>query len=110
MTTDPEDTCRVYAVDGKPVAVHGGQPLDAPGKAALEELVRAVGAHVAKTDPHLGVRQELAMACLAAMRCIPDGRIQLDGHCTISDGAQVKARLKAAVKAARDALTPDRPT
>lgn len=52
--------------------------------------------------PDLGVIQELIMAGLAATRAIPDGEVR--GGCTVQDGAKVKARLKAAIRAARTAL------
>ncbi|RSD21984.1 hypothetical protein [Amycolatopsis eburnea] len=98
-----DDTCRAYDVDGEPVRVHGGQPLDDAGQAALGEVVRAAKEKLATEDPHLAVRQELVMAGLAAIRCIPDGEIHTK-HCTIHNGAQVKARLRAAITAARTAL------
>lgn len=99
-----DDTCRVYDVDGEPVRVHGGKPLDEAGQAALGEIVRAATAKVERENPNLGVIQELIMAGLAACRAIPDGEVR--GGCTIQDGAKVKARLKAAIAAARDALKP----
>lgn len=102
------DTCRPVriAVDGQEeiVRVHGPVPMDEQDRAALAALVAATRRHVEATKPHLGVQQELIMACLAAVRCIPDGEVR--GGCTISDGAKVKARLKAAVASANDALTP----
>lgn len=101
-----EDTCRAYDVDGEPVRVHGGKPLDEAGQAALGEIVRAATAKLAAEHPNLGVTQELIMAGLAATRCIPDGEVR--GGCTVQDGAKVKARLKAAIGAARDALGTER--
>jgi hypothetical protein len=101
-----EDTCRAYDVDGETIRVHGAKPLDEARQAALGEIVRAATAKVAVEDPNLGVRQALIMAGLAALRCIPDGEIRTR-FCTIHDGAKVKARLKAAITAARDALTPE---
>lgn len=98
-----DDTCRAYDVDGETVRVHGGKPLDEAGQAALGEIVRAATAKLAAENPNLGVAQELIMAGLAALRCIPDGEIRTRG-CTIHDGAKVKARLQAAIAAARDAL------
>jgi uncharacterized protein (DUF433 family) len=102
------DTCRPVqvTVDGQEeiVRVHGAEPMDEQDRAALAELVAATRRHVQSTKPHLGVQQELIMACLAAMRCIPDGEVRRG--CTVTDGAKVKARLKAAVTAAREALTP----
>lgn len=97
-----EDTCRVYDVDGEPVLVHGGEPLSEAGRAALGEVVRAAKAKLDAEHPNLGVIQELIMAGLAATRAIPDGEVR--GGCTVQDGAKVKARLKAAIKAARTAL------
>jgi len=97
-----EDSCRAYDVDGATVRVHGGKPLDEAGQAALGEIVRAATAKLAAEHPNLGVTQELIMASLAANRAIPDGEVR--GGCTVQDGAKVKARLKAAVRAAREAL------
>lgn len=99
---EPEDSCRVYDVDGEPVRVHGAEPMSEAGQAALGDLVRAATAKVEAEHPHLGVIQELIMAGMAATRAIPDGEVR--GGCTVQDGAKVKARLKAAIKAARTAL------
>jgi hypothetical protein len=101
-----EDTCRAYDVDGETVRVHGGKPLDEAGQAALGDIVRAATAKLAGEHPNLGVTQELIMAGLAANRAIHDGEVR--GGCTIQDGAKVKARLKAAIGAARDALGSER--
>lgn len=103
--TEPEDTCRVYHVDGEPIRVHGAEPMDEVGRAALGEVVRAATAKLERENPNLGVIQELIMAGLAACRAIPDGEVR--GGCTIQNGAKVKARLKAAIAAAREALTPE---
>ena len=97
-----EDTCRVYDVNGEPIRVHGGEPLTEAGRAALEEVIRAATAKVEAEHPNLGVIQELIMAGLAACRAIPDCEVR--GGCTVQDGAKVKARLKAAIAAARTAL------
>jgi len=97
-----EDSCRAYEVDGEIVRVAGGKPLDEAGQAALGEIVRAASAKVAAEHPNLGVVQELIMAGLAANRAIHDGEVR--GGCTVQDGAKVKARLKAAISAAREAL------
>jgi hypothetical protein len=40
------------------------------------------------------VRQLMTLPVLAALRCIPDGRIQKG--CVISDGAQARERLRLA--------------
>lgn len=98
-----DDTCRAYDVDGETVRVHGGKPLDEAGQAALGEIVRAATTKLAAEHPNLGITQELIMAGLAALRCIPDGEINTR-FCTVHDGAKVKARLKAAIAAARTAL------
>ena len=103
LVTD-DDTCRAYDVDGETIRVHGGKPLDEAGQAALAEIVRAVAKKVEVEHPNLGVIQELIMAGLAAMRCIPDDQTRTPFGTT--DGTKVKARLKAAIAAARDALTP----
>ena len=100
-----DDTCRGYDVEGELVRVHGGKELDEAGRAALDEIVRAARERLAEMDPNYAIAQELIMAGLAAMRCIPDGEVR--GGCTIQDGAKVKARLKAAIGAARDALKPE---
>lgn len=97
-----DDTCRAYDVDGETIRVRGGEPMDETGQAALGEIVRAATAKVEAEHPHLGVIQELIMAGLAACRAIPDGEVR--GGCTVQDGAKVKARLKAAIRAARTAL------
>ena len=102
-TRQEDDICRAYEVDGEIVRVHGGRPLDETGQAALGEIVRAASAKVAAEHPNLGVIQELIMAGLAANRAISDGEVR--GGCTIQDGAKVKARLKAAIGAAREALS-----
>lgn len=102
-----DDTCRGYDIDGETIRVHGGEPLTEVGRAALGDIVRAATAKVEAEHPHLAVIQELIMAGLAATRAIPDGEVR--GGCTVQDGAKVKARLKAAIAAARDALTPESP-
>lgn len=90
------DDCRAYEVDGEPVRVHGGGPLDEAGQEALGAIVHAAKAKLADIDPHLGIRQELMLAGMAAARCLQD--------------AELKARLRAALIAARDALTPPKET
>lgn len=97
-----DDTCRVYDVDGEPVRVLGVEPLTETGQAALGEIVRAAKDKLDAEHPNLAVIQELIMAGLAATRAIPDGEVR--GGCTVQDGAKVKARLKAAIRAARTAL------
>lgn len=97
-----DDTCRVYDVNGEPIRVHGGEPLDETGQQHLAAIVRAATAKVEAENPNLAVIQELIMAGLAATRAIPDGEVR--GGCTVQDGAKVKARLKAAIAAARTAL------
>lgn len=101
------DECRWYDVDGEPVRVHGGRPLSAEGRAALSDIVRAAQLRMERTDPHLAVRQELVQAALAAARCIPNG--PLEGRFGPEDGTAVKARLRAAVAAARAVLGPQAP-
>jgi hypothetical protein len=103
----PDDSCREYDVDGEPVRVHGGKQLDDAGQAALGEVVRAARERLAEVDPNYAIAQELIMAGLAAMRAIPDGEVR--GRCTVQDGAKVKARLKAAIAAARGALKSEAP-
>lgn len=98
-----DETCRTYDVDGQPVSVRGGKPLDEQDQAALAELVRAARRHVAATDPHGGVIQELIAAARLAAACIPDGtiRTRILGE---RDSAEVRQRLKDAVTAARAVL------
>lgn len=103
----PDDTCRAYEVDGEIVRVHGGKALDEAGQAALGEIVRAATAKLAATDPNLGVRQELIAAGMAARRCIPDEH--LIGSRGVISGTDVKARLKAAIDVAVEALKPEVP-
>jgi hypothetical protein len=98
----PDDSCREYDIDGEPVRVHGGKPLHETSQAALAEVVRAATSKLKEMEPNYAIAQELIMAGLAAMRCIPDGEVR--GGCTVQDGAKVKARLKAAIRAARTAL------
>ena len=100
-----DDTCRAYEVDGETIRVHGGKPLDEAGQVALGDIVRAATAKMEAEHPNLGVIQELIMAGMAAMRCIPDGQTQSAFGTT--DGTKVKARLKAAIQAAREALIPE---
>lgn len=91
----PELTpCRLerVVVDGEEqmVRVHGDEPMDDLDRAALTELVSASRAYAAANDEHMGVRQELAGAWMAAARSMPE--------------SAEKTRLRAAVKAALQAL------
>jgi uncharacterized protein (DUF433 family) len=101
------DSCRpvdvVVGGQEETVVVHGREPLDEQGRAALAELVVAARRRAETKDPHAGVRQELVGAARLARWCIPDGtvRTRFGEH----DGAEVKARLRAAVTAAREALS-----
>lgn len=98
----PVEACRAYQVDGQPVVVRGPRPLDQQDQVALTELARAANAHMELHHPHGGVLQELVAATRQAAWCIPDDLI-----ITISgprQGTDIKARLKAAVQAAREAL------
>lgn len=101
-----DDTCRGYEVDGEPVRVHGGAPLSEEGEAALAEVVRAAKRFMAKEHPHAGVIQELVAAAQHASWCIPEGLVQSRGRNRLMDSFEVRMRLKAAVRAAREALTP----
>lgn len=103
------DECRPVpvTVDGQEeiIIVRGSMPPSPEDLAAMGEVVSAVRKRMEAENPNLAVIQELIMACLAANRCIPDGEVRRG--CTITNGAAVKARLKAAVQAARVALTPE---
>ena len=101
----PDDTCRIYDVDGEPIRVRGSEPLDEAGKAALGEIVRAASAKLAAEDPNLGVRQELIAAGMLARHVIADEPYISSSRGVIS-GSTVKARLKAAIDAAVEALKP----
>lgn len=101
-----DETCRAYEVDGEPVRVHGGAPLTDEGQAALAEVVRAAKQHMAEKHPHAGVIQELVSAAQHASWCIPEGLVQSRGRNRLMDSFEVRMRLKAAVQAARVALTP----
>lgn len=98
-----DETCRQYEVDGEPVVVRGGKPLDEQDQAALAELVHAAKEHVARVNPHGDVVQELIAAVRLAVACIPDGMIRTD-FLGGRDGAEVKQRLKDAAAAVRAAL------
>lgn len=101
-----DETCRAYEVDGEPVRVHGGAPLTEEGQAALGEVVRAAKKFIAEKHPNAGVIQDLVAAAQAAAWCIADGMVPSHGRYLLQDGSGVKAQLKAAVAAAREALTP----
>lgn len=89
--------CRLerVVVDGEEqvVRVHGDEPMDDLDRAALAEVVSASLAYAAQ-DEHMGVRQELAGAWMAAARSMPE--------------SPEKTRLRAAVKSARQALNAHR--
>lgn len=93
-----ENSCHpeVVVVDGQQEVVHvgGREPMTDQDRAALAELVDAARRYTAACDPHIGTRQELAMAWMQAAARIPDG--------------PEKDRLRAAIRAAQQALTPDR--
>lgn len=101
-----DETCRGYEVDGEPVRVHGGAPLSKEGQDALAEVVRAAKRVMAEDHPHADVIQELIAAARVAGWCIPDGMVPSRGRYPLVDGFEVRTRLKAAVQAAREALTP----
>jgi DNA-binding protein YbaB len=88
------DACRVetVTVDGQKevVRVRGAEPMTDLDRAMFAELVAAARAHVAKHDEHIGVRQELARAWMGVASRIPN--------------SPEKERLRAAVKAAQQAL------
>lgn len=105
--TEPEDTCRGYEVDGETIRVRGGEALDETGVAALGEIVGAATAKLAAEDPNLGVRQELIAAGMLARRSIPDEPLIFSRG--VISGTTVKARLKAAIDAAIEALKPEVP-
>jgi uncharacterized protein (DUF433 family) len=88
-----EDACRAVeaTVDGRPevVRVRGAEPMTDLDRAMFAELVAATRAYAAE-DEHMAVRQELAMAWMTAAARIPEG--------------PEKTRLRAAVKAAQEAL------
>lgn len=90
-----EDTCRteIVSVDGRQEAirVRGREPMTDLDREMFAEMVAAARRHAAE-DEHMGVRQELAMAWMGAAVSIPNG--------------PEKTRLRAAVKAAKEALTP----
>lgn len=103
--TEPEDTCRVYDVNGEPIRVHGAEPLDEVGQQYLAAIVRAATAKVEAEDPNLGVRQELIAAGMLARRSIPDEPLIFSRG--VISGTTVKTRLKAAIDAAVEALKPE---
>lgn len=105
---DPEDTCRVYDVDGETIRVHGGEPMSEAGQTALGEIVRAAKAKLDAEDPNLGVRQELIAAGMLARWGIPDEPL-IGRRGGVTSGATIKARLKAAIDAAVEALKPEAP-
>lgn len=98
-----DEICRGYEVEGEPVVVRGGAPLDEQGQAGLAEVVHAAKAHSDRTNPHGGVIQELHAAVRLAVHCIPDGTVRAD-YLGGRDGAVVKQRLKDAAAAVRAAL------
>ncbi len=101
-----DETCRGYEVDGETVRVHGDEPLSEEGQGALAEVVRAAKRLMAEEHPHAGVIQELVAAAQHASWCIPEGLVQSRGRNRLMDSFEVRMRLKAAVQAARKALTP----
>lgn len=99
----------------------GMEPLET-GRAAQDELLVAVEMLEQRfhdehwepgviTRPLAGTRrrtvdEELMMAVLGALRCIPDGKVEQG--CTISDGARIKQWLHHAGRAAVETLKADR--
>lgn len=92
---EEQDVCRteIVSVDGQEqaVRVRGREPMTDLDREVFAELVAAARRRAAE-DGHMGIRQELALAWMGAAGLIPNG--------------PEKRRLRAAMKAAKEALTP----